>query len=120
MIRAVRNGESTEFRARAVIDATGTWSTPNPLGASGLPAKGEAELQDAIFYGIPDVLGKHRSRYAGKRTLVVGAGHAAANALLDLAEQVTAPWISRAPCTWRNWPNRCRARTLSGACGLPS
>ena len=71
--------------ARAVIDASGTWSTPNPLGADGLPAQGEAELSSRIFYGIPDVLGKHRASFAGQRTLVVGAGHSAANALLDLA-----------------------------------
>jgi hypothetical protein len=51
-----------------------------------LPALGERENAAAIFYGIPDVLGAQRSRYAGKRTLVVGAGHSAANALLALAE----------------------------------
>jgi thioredoxin reductase len=86
IIRALHNGQPVEWRARAVIDATGTWNTPNPIGASGLPAQGESELQDHIFYGIPDVLGPYRSRYAGKRTLVVGAGHSAANALLSLAE----------------------------------
>ncbi|UUZ71852.1 arsenic resistance N-acetyltransferase ArsN2 [Polaromonas sp. P1(28)-8] len=75
VIRATRNGEPIELRARAVIDATGTWNSPNPVGANGLPALGETEMQDAIFYGIPDVLGQHRGRYAGKRTLVVGAGH---------------------------------------------
>jgi len=56
------------------------------VGANGLPAIGEREAADRIAYGIPDVLGAERSRYAGKRTLVVGAGHSAANALLDLAE----------------------------------
>src|SRR5262249_4796827 len=71
--------------ARAVIDASGTWSTPNPLGASGLPAEGETELADRIAYGIPDVLGRRRALYEGRTTLVVGAGHSAANALLDLA-----------------------------------
>lgn len=86
VIRARRNGQPIEWRARAVMDATGTWSTPNPLGANGLPALGERAAADRIFYGIPDVLGKHQSRYAGKRTLVVGAGHSAANALLGLAE----------------------------------
>lgn len=70
--------------ARAVIDASGTWATPNPLGASGLPAQGEREFADRIAYGIPDVLGGHRDIYAGKTALVVGAGHSAANALLDL------------------------------------
>jgi cation diffusion facilitator CzcD-associated flavoprotein CzcO len=71
--------------ARAVIDASGTWSMPNPLGADGLPAEGEAALADRIAYGIPDVLGGQRAVYAGCTTLVVGAGHSAANALLDLA-----------------------------------
>lgn len=71
--------------ARAVIDASGTWATPNPLGASGLPADGEAAFADRIAYGIPDALGRHRGIYAGRTTLVVGAGHSAANALRDLA-----------------------------------
>lgn len=71
--------------ARAVIDASGTWSTPNPLGANGLPAEGELELAGQIAYGIPDILGRHRSVYAGQTTLVVGSGHSAANAMLDMA-----------------------------------
>ena len=86
VLRVVHEGVVSEHRARAVIDASGTWATPNPLGASGLPAQGEREHRDAIFYGIPDVLGAERARYAGKRTLVVGAGHSAANTLLALAE----------------------------------
>lgn len=84
-IHARQDGQPVVLRARAVIDASGTWSRPNPLGASGLPAVGEPEQAARIFYGIPDVLGAHRARYAGKRTLVVGAGHSAANALLALA-----------------------------------
>lgn len=72
--------------ARAVIDASGTWATPNPLGANGLPADGETELSQRIVYGIPDILGRQRHLYAGRTTLVVGAGHSAANALLDLAQ----------------------------------
>ena len=86
VIRAVRNGALIEFKARAVIDATGTWTHPNPIGANGLPAIGESAAADRLFYGIPDVLGTYRSRYAGRRTLVVGAGHSAANALLALGE----------------------------------
>lgn len=107
VIRATQDGKPIELRARAVIDATGTWNSPNPIGANGLPALGEAELSDAIFYGIPDVLGEHRSRYAGKHTLVVGAGHSAANALLylaELAKQVPGTrlaWTVRSPVLTR-------------------
>ena len=72
--------------ARAIIDASGTWTTPNPLGASGLPAVGEAEFADRIAHGIPDILGRDRHLYAGRKTLVVGSGHSAANALLELAQ----------------------------------
>jgi SAM-dependent methyltransferase/thioredoxin reductase len=78
-------GEATIF-AKALIDASGTYGVPNPLGANGLAAIGEAQCRGRIFYGIPDVLGIHRSRYAGRRTLVVGSGHSAFNAILDLAE----------------------------------
>jgi len=43
-------------RADAVIDASGTWSTPNPAGANGLGAIGEKEGVEKIAYGMPDVL----------------------------------------------------------------
>jgi thioredoxin reductase len=87
----VRTGEGTDHErtervlARAVIDASGTWYAANPMGASGLVAEGEIEHAHCIAYGIPDVRGRDRGRYAGKRTLVVGSGHSAFNALLDLA-----------------------------------
>lgn len=71
--------------AQGVIDASGTIESPNPMGASGVPAIGETPLRDRIFYGMPDVLGAHRARYAGKRVLVVGSGHSAFNVLQDLA-----------------------------------
>jgi thioredoxin reductase len=87
--------------ARAVIDASGTWQKPNPLGAGGLPAIGEKRYADHIFYGIPDVLNVHQARYANKRVMVVGSGHSAINALLELAKlkdrapQTTIYWVMR-------------------------
>jgi thioredoxin reductase len=79
------HGEVRIELARAVIDASGTWQTPNPLGASGVPAMGETVFKSYLAYGIPDVLGADRSAYLGKRVLVIGGGHSAANVLLDLA-----------------------------------
>jgi thioredoxin reductase len=78
------HGIERRYLARAVIDASGTWTNPNPLGAGGLPATGERAHAGRIAYGIPDVLGADRERYAGKRVLVVGSGHSAFNAMLDL------------------------------------
>jgi hypothetical protein len=96
--------------ARAVIDATGTWGTPNPLGAGGLPADGEREHAGLIAYGIPDVLGGDRHHYAGRTTLVVGAGHSAANAILDLDRLRAAE-----PATRIVWATRGRIdRVLGG------
>ena len=77
-------GEAIE--ARAVIDASGTWSRPNPAGSGGIAAVGEPGLDDRLAYGIPDVLAKARARYAGKRVLVVGSGHSAFNVILDLLQ----------------------------------
>ncbi|MEV6637892.1 NAD(P)-binding domain-containing protein [Actinoplanes sp. NPDC051470] len=81
----VRLADGTDVTASAVIDASGTWRTPNPLGLNGLPAHGEAELADLIDHALPDVLGADRDAHAGRHTVVVGAGHSAANTLLDLA-----------------------------------
>lgn len=92
------------LQARAVIDASGTWSSPNPMGSSGVPAVGETAAADRIVYGIPDVLGHDRARYAGRRVLVLGAGHSAANALLWLGELA-----EQAPETSIVWAVRGRA-----------
>lgn len=75
----------TRTYARAVIDASGTWTHPNPLGADGTPAIGEWAAADRIDVGIPDVLGRSRGRYERRRTVVVGAGHSAQNVVRDLA-----------------------------------
>jgi thioredoxin reductase len=89
--------------ARAVIDASGTIEKPGALGASGLPAIGESASASHIRYGIPDVLGSERHRYAGRRVLVAGSGHSALNALLDLSQLAEdAPgtritWVIRRP-----------------------
>ncbi|TXK19045.1 NAD(P)-binding domain-containing protein [Homoserinibacter sp. GY 40078] len=74
-----------EVHARAVIDASGTASSPNRLASSGLDPLGLDEVRDLVDPALPDVLGRDRHRYAGRHTLVVGAGHSAANTLLALA-----------------------------------
>ncbi|MEX5265262.1 NAD(P)-binding domain-containing protein [Kocuria sp. CPCC 205231] len=80
------DGTLEDFRASAVIDASGTWSKPNPLGQAGLPAPGEAAAVAAgtITAPLPDVTGRDQDRFAGRHVLVVGAGHSAANTLLEL------------------------------------
>jgi glycine/D-amino acid oxidase-like deaminating enzyme len=89
------------IQAHAVIDASGTWFSPNPAGANGLSAIGEQDNARNVAYGMPDVLRKDRSRYAGKTVAVLGAGHSAVGTLIDLVRlSVEAPgtkavWLVR-------------------------
>jgi thioredoxin reductase len=88
-----------QLLARAVIDASGTSGIPNPLGASGVPARGEAALAARIHYGIADPLGRDRATYDGRHVLVVGSGHSAFDVLIDLAElpATRITWLVRRP-----------------------
>jgi len=88
VIQVQQQGELKTYEAKAVIDASGTWQNPNPLGSGGNFAIGEQAHTDYIFYGIPEVLGKEKSRFANKNTLVVGGGHSAINSILDLRKLV--------------------------------
>ena len=72
--------------AQGVIDASGTWNTPNPLGGDGLPAIGEHAAADRISYQVPDLTDTAvRARYAGKRVAIAGSGHSALTALVAFA-----------------------------------
>lgn len=86
IVRATVEGKTMDYRARAVIDTSGTWSQHNPLGTAGLPAPGEADAAPFLLGPLPDALGCDRARAAGKHVVVVGAGHSAANTLLALAQ----------------------------------
>ena len=76
-------GAEERLSARAVIDASGTWRQPNPAGADGLPAIGERDAAGLIRYQIPDFAAPEP--FAGKHTVVLGAGHSAATAVIELA-----------------------------------
>ena len=81
----ITDADNNESRipARAVIDASGTWSQPNPAGADGLPALGERSASGHLSYRIPDFA--HPEPFAGKHTIVVGSGHSAVTAVNELA-----------------------------------
>jgi len=84
-IRYENGRGSKTVHADAIIDASGTYHSPNPAGANGLDAIGEKQASVRIAYAMPDVLGKDRARYAGKAVAVLGAGHSAIGTLTDLA-----------------------------------
>lgn len=96
----------TRITASALVDASGTWSTPSPLGGDGLPAAGEHDHAAHITYGIPNFTDPAvRSRYAGKHVALAGTGASAQNVLVGLNDlATTAPetrvsWLVRRAAT---------------------
>jgi len=79
-------GLVSEVSARAVIDASGTYLNPNSLSSNGLEPLGLPEVADRVNHALPDVLGRDRARFVGRHTVVVGAGHSAANTLINLSK----------------------------------
>lgn len=85
--------------ASALVDASGTWGAPSPLGGDGLPAAGEREHSGRITYGIPDLTDPAvRDRYAGKHVALAGTGASAQNVLVGLHDLA-----STAPATRVSW-----------------
>ena len=108
-IRYTQDDKQQVALADAVIDISGTWSTPNPAGSNGLPAFGEPEAAEHISYAMPDVLGKKREQFANKRVAVLGGGHSAVGTILDLvalkeeAPDTDITWLVRGEDTERSF-----------------
>lgn len=104
------HGAVTEITARAVIDASGTYRTNNSLGSNGLDPLGLEGVAEHVTHALPDVLGVDRARFAGKHITVVGAGHSAANTLINLSTL-----IQTSPDTTVSWVirNRSAARVFT-------
>ncbi|MFE3582635.1 NAD(P)-binding domain-containing protein [Streptomyces vinaceus] len=95
------DGREQRVFARAVIDASGTWSTPSPAGGSGLAALGEKASIDRITYRVPDLKDPAvRARYAGKRIAVIGSGASAFTALACLADLAKSDDGTGTHATW--------------------
>jgi len=95
-------GREWAVNAEVVLDCTGNYSHPNPLGAGGIPAPGEFELDSEIVRTIPD-FDASPDAWADKTILLVGAGYSAQTAVVALgalAEQHPATrviWVVRRP-----------------------
>ncbi|SFA94289.1 Predicted flavoprotein CzcO associated with the cation diffusion facilitator CzcD [Amycolatopsis marina] len=96
------DGSEELITANAVIDASGTWGSPGPLGGDGLPALGERAAHDRINYRVPNLADDtERARYAGRHVVVAGSGHSALTALValsglaDEAPETRISWVLR-------------------------
>lgn len=96
-------GRESRLLARAVIDASGTWGSPNPAGADGLPALGERSAGTLVSHQIPDPA--ETDAFAGRHTVVIGSGASAFNALATLAvaaerdRDTRITWVVRRPAS---------------------
>jgi len=97
LVREAKSRERTE-EADIVLDCTGTYAQHRWLGDGGIPAAGELAVESQIAYGLDDILGERRGAYAGKYTLVVGAGYSAATSVCNLANLA-----EKDPSTWVVW-----------------
>lgn len=94
-------GRLAVHHADVVLDTTGVYGQPQPAGSGGIAAPGEAAAADRIAYGAVDVAGAQREDYLGRRTLVLGGGHTAATAVIELgalaaeAANTTVVWVRR-------------------------
>jgi thioredoxin reductase len=78
------DGREEKVDARAVIDASGTWTSPNPAGADGLPALGERAAAAAGLISYLPPTPEQAEELAGMHTVIVGSGHSAMTAVIEL------------------------------------
>jgi thioredoxin reductase len=90
------------FDAEVVLDASGGLTVPRPIGAGGLPARGESRLARRPIRTL-GALASLRNDLGGRTVFVLGDGHSAANAVTFLEEVARADaslrvvWAMRSP-----------------------
>jgi thioredoxin reductase len=88
------------FEAEAVIDASGVYGLPAALGSGGIPARGERAFAGRLIRTL-GAFHQHMEALGGRKIQLVGHGHSAANAILELARLA-----ARAPGTRVVWATR--------------
>lgn len=73
------------FDAEIVLDASGGLTVPRPIGAGGLPARGESRLARRPIRTL-GALASLSAEMRGRTVFVIGDGHSAANAITFLEE----------------------------------
>jgi cation diffusion facilitator CzcD-associated flavoprotein CzcO len=102
-VREVRNApggrllvaaDAGAWSARALVNATGTWTrpfVPRYPGAAGFLGR---QLHSAEYRGPGD--------FRGQRVVVVGGGHSAIQVLAETAEVARTLWVTRTPPRFRD------------------
>jgi len=94
--RVLVSGDEGEWSARALVNATGTWTKPFWPRYPGQETFRGRQLHTAGYPGPAE--------FAGQRVLVVGGGSSAVQALLELAEVADTTWVTRREPVFRDGP----------------
>ncbi|MEV4624584.1 FAD-dependent oxidoreductase [Asanoa sp. NPDC049573] len=95
--RLVVSTEHGVWRARGLINATGTWTRPFWPRYPGQETFRGRQLHTADYRGPAD--------FAGKRVVVVGGGTSAVQILLEIADvAASTAWVTRRPPVFREGP----------------
>lgn len=81
------------WRARTIVNATGTWTQPFVPHYPGMETFLGEQLHTVDYPGA--------AHFAGKRVLVVGGGASAVQFLGELAPVTDTLWVTRRPPVWR-------------------
>ena len=91
-VRLALDTSAGEWRARAVVGATGTWSKPFVPRPPGSGRFAGLQLHSARYDGP--------GRFAGRRVVVVGGGNSGAQIVAELSTRADVTWATLAPPTF--------------------
>lgn len=92
----VRARDGRAWEARAVLNATGTWSRPFVPAWPGAASFAGRQLHTAGYPGP--------APFTGQRVVVVGGGVSGAQLLLEVSGVATTTWVTRTPPRFREGP----------------
>ncbi len=85
-----------DWRARAVVNATGTWTRPFVPRYPGQDTFRGRQLHTVDY--------RSAAEFAGQSVVVVGGGASAVQLLAEISEVATTTWVTRRPPVWREGP----------------
>jgi cation diffusion facilitator CzcD-associated flavoprotein CzcO len=88
--------DSGDWTARAVVNATGTWTRPFVPRYPGQELFRGRQLH-TVDYRSPD-------EFAGQHVIVVGGGASATQLLGEISRVASTTWVTRRPPVWREGP----------------
>jgi cation diffusion facilitator CzcD-associated flavoprotein CzcO len=91
--RLAVGSEVGTWRARTVINATGTWTRPFVPHYRGATTFRGRQLHTATYAGAAEL--------AGSEVVVIGGGASAVQLLAEISEVASTTWVTRHPPRWR-------------------